>query len=284
MKCALVLGGGGLVGVAWESGLCRGLFESGFDLRTVDAIVGTSAGAIIGSQLAAGQWPPGPGAARPAGAEGANVDSSKIDMQALGAAFTRWSKIERTTIDDVKGIGAIARTLYRDAEEGWVRGISAYLPEGDWPKTKLIVMAVDTLTGERKSFDAQSGVQLGRVVAASAAVPGIFSSVSIGDALYMDGQVHSSTHADVLVPLRPERVIIVMPTNTHTAPGIGAHAEREVADEIEQLRAVGCEVHLITPSAADTERMGKNLMDAKRQTDAYAVGLETGRAFASKLA
>ena len=55
MRRALVLGGGGIVGVAWEAAILAGLLEGGADLRDADLIVGTSAGSIIGSQIAAGR-------------------------------------------------------------------------------------------------------------------------------------------------------------------------------------------------------------------------------------
>jgi NTE family protein len=287
-KRALVLGGGGLIGVAWEAGLCKGLLERGVDLRDCDAFVGTSAGAITCARLAAGQLPPEPGT-RIAGAEGANVDPKRIDMKALGKAFNRWSQIVRATVADKREIGLVARELYRDTEASWVEGITAVsgAPTA-WPKKPFFISAVDTESGEEIAFDMSDGVELGRAIAASAAVPGIFASVEIGGKLYMDGQVHSSTHADILLKhpraQRPEEVVIMMPTNSRTAPGIGGHAEREVAAEIEALKAAGCIVRFVTPTAEHAERMGKNLMDPAKVADAYAVGLETGHALASELA
>ena len=53
----LVLGGGGPVGEAWESGVIAGLTEKGIDLSRADLIIGTSAGAIVGARLAS-QMPP----------------------------------------------------------------------------------------------------------------------------------------------------------------------------------------------------------------------------------
>jgi NTE family protein len=288
-KRALVLGGGGLIGVAWEAGLCKGLFERGVDLRDCDAFVGTSAGAITCSRLAAGELPPGLDAPPPKGAHGANVDPSRIDMKALGKAFNKWSQIVRATVEDKREIGLVARDLYRDTEASWVEGITAVSggPTA-WPKKPFFISAVDTESGEEVAFDAAHGVEIGRAIAASAAVPGIFASVEIGGKLYMDGQVHSSTHADILLKhpraQRPEEVVIFMPTNSRTAPGIGGHAEREVAAEIEALKVAGCVVRFVTPTAEHAERMGNNLMDAAKVADAYAVGLETGYALASELA
>src|SRR2546423_2461480 len=52
---ALVLGGGGLLGVAWETGIMAGLQQGGVDPAGADLIVGTSAGSITGAQLASGK-------------------------------------------------------------------------------------------------------------------------------------------------------------------------------------------------------------------------------------
>src|SRR5215831_7600796 len=49
---SLVLGGGGPVGRAWEIGLLHGFAGRGIDLGTADLIIGTSAGAVVGAQLA----------------------------------------------------------------------------------------------------------------------------------------------------------------------------------------------------------------------------------------
>jgi predicted acylesterase/phospholipase RssA len=38
----LVLGGGGITGIAWELGMLAGLAEHGIDLRDADLVVGTS--------------------------------------------------------------------------------------------------------------------------------------------------------------------------------------------------------------------------------------------------
>src|SRR5439155_940596 len=51
---ALVLGGGGVTGVAWEFGILTGLAEAGVDLTTADLVVGTSAGAVVAVPAASG--------------------------------------------------------------------------------------------------------------------------------------------------------------------------------------------------------------------------------------
>src|SRR3954452_8873460 len=51
---ALVLGGGGVTGVAWEIGLLHGLAEHGVDLTDAGLFVGTSAGSSVAAQVLSG--------------------------------------------------------------------------------------------------------------------------------------------------------------------------------------------------------------------------------------
>src|SRR3984957_6691383 len=54
MGSTLVLGGGGLAGIAWITGLLAGLAEAGQDLTGADQVIGTSAGATVAAQLGSG--------------------------------------------------------------------------------------------------------------------------------------------------------------------------------------------------------------------------------------
>ncbi len=75
---ALILGGGGPVGIAWELGLAAGLEEGGVRIADADRIVGTSAGSFVGAALASG---------RPAEAlVRAQVDQAHKDAAARAAA------------------------------------------------------------------------------------------------------------------------------------------------------------------------------------------------------
>jgi predicted acylesterase/phospholipase RssA len=53
-KNALILGGGGALGVSWETGVLAGLQQEGMDVTGADLIVGTSAGSVVGTQIAQG--------------------------------------------------------------------------------------------------------------------------------------------------------------------------------------------------------------------------------------
>ena len=54
MTRGLVLGGGGVVGIAWETGVLLGLADEGVDVLAADLVVGTSAGATVGAQATSG--------------------------------------------------------------------------------------------------------------------------------------------------------------------------------------------------------------------------------------
>jgi NTE family protein len=289
VRRALVLGGGGPIGVQWEAGLLTGLRESGFALETIDVIVGTSAGAIIGAHLGHGRTQSSPKARSadskdPSSGPPAFFDRSKLDVQALGEIYRLWGAMQLTTSEQVRAIGKVVRALDRGTHDAWIASARASVPPGAaWPERRLCVVAVDLDSGERRVFERGDGVPLERAIAASSAVPGLFPAVEIDGGLYMDGQVWSSSNADLLLPERPEQVLIAVPTNAATGRGIGQHAERMLEQEVAALRAAGCDVRVRTPSSDDAQRMGGNLMDYARGPDAYDVGREAGRAWAAEL-
>ena len=51
---ALVLGGGGLAGIAWETGVLAALADAGADVAAADFLLGTSAGATVAAQVGSG--------------------------------------------------------------------------------------------------------------------------------------------------------------------------------------------------------------------------------------
>ena len=54
---ALVLGGGGSAGNAWEIGVIAGLLDAGLDVTGADLIIGTSAGSTAAAQITSATRP-----------------------------------------------------------------------------------------------------------------------------------------------------------------------------------------------------------------------------------
>jgi NTE family protein len=259
--CALVLGGGGITGIAWETGLITGLAALGIDLAAADVIIGTSAGAVVGADLTSGQpleavyqaqlEPPAP---EPA-------------VRLGGKVLSRLLWITGTSRDPVRarariGAWALAARTMPEAERRKV--FEARLPSGDWPARPLRVTAVDAHTGEFAVFDAAGPASLVDAVGASCAVPGVWPPVTIGGRRFVDGGVRSVANADLAAGAG--RVVIVAPVAAglrHMAsPGRQAAA----------LAAAGARVVVVRPDRAAERAIGHNVLDLSRRAAVARVG------------
>jgi NTE family protein len=260
MKRALVLGGGGPVGVAWEIGLLAGLLDAGVDLRDAGLIVGTSAGSIVGAQLAHGrdaremvasvEAGPPPGR-RPAAA------APPPDAAATAEVFRLWGSFDEMAPEACAAIGRAALTARTMPEDEWIDGIDA---PSAWPATPLIAVAVECETGAIRAIDAAQGVDLRRAIAASCAVPGLFPPVTIEGKRYMDGGVRSGTSADLALRIGPDAVLIVAPLGSQER-GIGALFRRQIAAERAQLEAAGACVFVTRMDDAAIAAAPNGMMD-----------------------
>jgi NTE family protein len=272
------MGGGGIVGVAWETGVVAGLLEEGVDLRRVDAIVGTSAGSMVGARIAAGQDLREPPPVRPGAPEAATPEAGP-DLGRLREIFSIWSKASTVTDQMCREIGSLALAAKCTSEARWIAATGGSLGIDDWPETALRLAVVEAATGRFRSLSAADRVPLAAAIAASCAVPGMFPPISLAGSRYLDGGVRSGTSADLLLADAPEQVLVVAPMSG-ALPGIGALAERCLRDEVAQLEGGGSRVVAVLPDASDLEAFGGNLMDPSRATPARAAGASRGRALA----
>jgi NTE family protein len=267
---ALVLGGGGITGIAWELGLLAGLRASGVDLGDADLIVGTSAGAFVGALVATGVDP----AAVAAAAGGLGDLSPRIDLGLLAQAFGIMTDHDLSPEQARAELGSFARQAPVGDPQTEVDRFAHRLPYHDWPvKPRLVVTAVDTTTGEPVAWDASAGVSLPAAVAASCAVPGVFPPVQVGGAGYfMDGGVRSATNADLAAGAAA--VVVVAPT-------VGAFR----ASPRDELRALEpARTRLLTPDAAARTAIGPNILDVGRWAAALAAGQAQAEALLSTVA
>jgi NTE family protein len=154
---ALVLGGGGLTAYAWQVGVLAGLAKGGVDLSGADLLAGTSGGALIAVELAAG--------AAPADLYAVQVsrERAKLEVDFTLAMTIKylWAVLgSRDPGRVLKRLGRLALTV-RDVPETEVfDAIGPQLPVQEWPERPLRLFAVDALTGEPTGFSADSGVDL----------------------------------------------------------------------------------------------------------------------------
>lgn len=164
MTTGLVLSGGGMRGAA-HIGVIKALEELGIE---VTHVAGSSAGAIVGALYAFG--------------------------------YT-WKEI----LDFFKSVQIIDITKYALGKPGFIDAEKFYplllehfkIDDFSILKKNLSVTATELLKGELKIFN--SG-ELIKPIIASAAFPGVFTPVHIGDSYYIDGGALNNFPVDVLKP------------------------------------------------------------------------------------
>jgi NTE family protein len=277
----VVLGGGGLLGEAWMTGVLAGYEDStGADVRGCRRFVGTSAGSIVAASLVAGRRPrrPGPataGALRPVESAG-DPPSPFADADRAGRQLSNL----------VVGAGAVAarvgapiRALALRALPDGRRSIAAFGDEVDrWGATfdgRLRVCTVDARNGHRVVFGSRSAppASVGQAVAASCAVPALFAPVRIGNRLYVDGGAWSPTNADAAPAGRGDRVLLLEPT----AVLVGGALRVAALLEAVALRSRGAMVQIVTPDDSARPLM-RRLMDPDRGGHVLAAGYQQGLA------
>ena len=291
-RVALVLGGGGAAGNAWEIGLIAGLAEAGLDLTEVaDLVVGTSAGATAAAQVRCGTpagelltsvlSPP----IRPAGQNREQPPALPMAtvferMRAIGAAATSADDLRRAM-----GAFGLESDSILEPGAGQRRAmVAARLPDPEWPDRPMIVVAVDAHTGELAAFDRDSGVELVDAVTASTALPGLVPTVSINGTRYIDGGVRSPDNADLASGYANVVVLSPLGGRSRTPPegpvrgpaqttGMG----QDLTSQVEVLRKQGSHVVVVTPDADSRTAMGTNQMDPATRIPAARGGYAQGK-------
>lgn len=275
---ALVLAGGGVAGIAWETGVLLGLTEGSAliaERLAADGTryIGTSAGSTVAAQLASGTPLQSLFDAQLAGA--VQEIPVMLDLQAFGATVAQAVAGATSPEDARRRVGAFA--LHAETPDPAARRavIAARLPTHEWPERSLLITAVDTATGELRVFDRTSEVDLVDAVAASCAVPGIWPTVEIGGRRYMDGGTRSGANADVAAGAERVLVLVPGPEESPLGPAIPA-TEREALRD-----ARVCTVFADEDSIA---AIGTNPLDPATRAPAALAGRRLGRRIADDVA
>ncbi|MGL5856856.1 MAG: patatin-like phospholipase family protein [Angustibacter sp.] len=303
MRRGLVLGGGGVLGAAWTVGALSALENLlGEDLRSAELIVGTSAGSVLGSLLAAG------------------VSVGDLRRQQLGEPITdgllaghAWDAESATGGSAPPrprpGVGStklLVRGVVRPRRYPPAAVLSALLPEGrgslsavgdlvrsvagdGWARRAgLWVVTMDYETGRRVAFgrDSQPDVPLADAVMASCAIPGWYQPVRIGAHRYVDGGTCSPTSVDLLAGRGLDEVWVLAPAISFAMDrpqSIPVRLERRWRSrmtrrclrEVAKVHATGTEVTVLGPGPQDLEAFGANVMDSTRRGIVLETSLRT---------
>ncbi|MBE1552705.1 NTE family protein [Mycobacterium sp. OAS707] len=277
-KRALVLAGGGLAGIAWETGVLRGIAdespETAKALLDVDVLVGTSAGSTVAAQLSSGL---GLDALFDRQISASSTElTPNVGIEEITDLFVAAMLTPNTTqTQKLQKIGAVALSTATVSEAVRREVIAHRLPSHDWPERALRISAIDTATGELVTFDNDSGVALVDAVAASCAVPGVWPPVTIGDRRYMDGGVGSSVN--IALAGDCDVVVVLVPSGRSTPSPFGDGA----ADEVDTFAAATFGVFADDESLA---AFGPNPLDPACRTPSALAGREQGRRVAAAVA
>lgn len=238
-KRALVLGGGGIAGAAFEMGALLALDDAlvGFKATDFDIFVGTSAGAFITACLANGITPEA--FAR------SQLGSGPSDVPGLDRKQIMKPVKRRLAKGSFAWAGALRKTALRLARDGtntsivdaffsmteglasWrlytTSGLEEYLRRLFSTKGRsnrferlekeLFLTATDLDTAERIVFGEEEMPKstISQAVAASAAIPIIYEPVRIRGREYLDGGLRSTTNVDIAVAHGARFIVLINP-------------------------------------------------------------------------
>jgi NTE family protein len=236
-KVALVLGGGGITGAAYHLGVLNAMnvMSESRSVNEFDLYVGTSAGAVVASCLANGITAEEMILANlgyessipPIGADEIMVP----DRRGIVRSLVRWpfsllGALRRyaghpfsTSLID--GLGALAEglppALYTtDGTERYMRELLDSPGRSNRFQTlrrKLLITATDIDSARRVVFGADEGpdATISEAAAASTAIPLLYAPRRIGDRVYYDGGLRSTTNIDIAIGHGAKLVICINP-------------------------------------------------------------------------
>jgi NTE family protein len=276
------LGGGGVFFVAWQVAYLATLAEHGVDLAGAPRVVGTSAGSLVSSVLESGhisrfrkevsflaKAPKLVGALAPAGKLHPSQERAR-DLFFLA---------QDAEPETVKAIGYAALAARAPADSVMPRNVAVVLKSRRWPADALHITCVDTYTGERCVITREHGVPVTRAVAASSAVPGLFTPQPILDRRCMDGGVSGTgTHLDLLAGAQ-RAVVLNLTDGAGAETGAMTSGPSSFLDELATLEGGGTKVFQRQPEKIDL----LTLMDPAAVPDAVAMGQRQATADVAEL-
>ena len=286
---ALVLGGAGSAGNAWEIGVIAGLSEAGLDVTEADLTIGTSAGSTAAAQITSGippaellagilaavpRPPTGPvGSDRRRAPIGPASDHMDRTSAVIGAAEDAADMRRRM------GAAALDAASHSSVQAQWRAVVAARLPSQHWPQRLLLIPAVDARTGEPVVFDRHSGVDLVDAVAASTSNGFGIPPYSISGNRYINGGYRRNENADLAAGYA--RVLVLSPFGGRSRTPL--EWGLDLAAQVDELRARGSRVETIFPDSNSEHMFGANAMDLSLRPPAARAGHDRGRARAEQL-
>ncbi len=238
-RIGLVLGGGGVIGNAYLTGVLEGIRRvSGWDPGTASVTVGTSAGSVSGALSTLGmpcdlmyryvchEEPP-PGKDLP---EIASRFRERPDNEWTDRLYRPTGVVPRPLLSSPSSVLQALMNPWQTSVDLFVAGllgegflstrtigeiIEAVQP-GGWPQREFWAVTVDLDAGRRVAFGRNDAppTDVARAVRASCAIPAVFAPVRIRGRRYADGGVLSVSNLDLLADENLDLVVCVNPMSS----------------------------------------------------------------------
>lgn len=270
-----MLAGGGIAGIAWETGVLRGIADVSPTVADLllgsDVLVGTSAGAAVAAQIGTGSTLDvlfDRQVAESSAEIDSGVDVEEITEMFLAALAEPFADPLNKTRQQMQRIGAVALATKTVPPPVRREVVAQRLPSHHWPDRALRITAIDVETGELVVFDRESGVDLVDAVAASCAVPGAWPPVAIAGRRYMDGGIASSVNLSAAGDCDTAVVLVPSGVDTPSAFGDGPAAE---------ISAFAGTTYAVFADADSLAAFGPNPLDPACRVASALAGREQGR-------
>jgi NTE family protein len=283
-RTAIVLGAGGTVGIAFHAGVLKAMAEAGLDPAGTDLVVGTSAGAIVGSIMRTGNdldvvWAM------------AHEDQNPFaENQPFFRPEVVFSQGWRTPVGLARRVAGSAYVLHRTVvrwpavrpplslQHFYRAGIGSVTEQRmefsnwageDWPEGPLALCSFDIVTGQRVVLGSPDAPRpaLPDAMRAASAVPLLYPPIRLGRRLLVDGAVKSSTNVDVAVEAGAELIVVAAPQSFDPAhkPPLHLRASKELFNrqldrELVAADKAGVAVLAIRPTLTEAHAHGLNLL------------------------
>lgn len=269
-RTVLVLGAGGIPGVAWQAATLEGLAATGqLDPAETPVVIGTSAGSLVAMLLRSGLTPHSIAELVANG----YVHEGQWEVSLPGYAQSADNPWRRRRLEHGSATEGPLDKLREDIDSLW----HSNCPGTTWPALTTWIVATDGQTGERVVLGGPGAPSAspGLAVAASCAMPVLLSPVTIDGRVLVDGAMSSFTSFDLALMLEPDEVFVLDPAAsngmqwTWDPRGLAVSAARSahghlLERQVKAARERGEKVNLLRPSAQELDAMGTDLLDIQR--------------------
>lgn len=269
---ALVLGGGGITGIAWESGVLAALIENGMNISQIGKIFGTSAGAFVGAVLSNNQD-------MKAYYHYLNENKDPNEQTKLKKeVYEMWRQAYIQGGNNQENIGRLLGEMIDQVQpvismKERKKAIAKRLNGSKWT-SQLVITAINARTGQLETINQQIGMDLIDSVAASGAVPGLWPHVTMNGKEYIDGGMVSSTNACLAKDFKQILIIAPLTQKIGKLPNV-------FDDEITLSNTSN--VYTITPDEFSKSIIGDNIYDASVIIEVGNAGYEQGKRLAKEI-